>query len=136
MKKEKQMDKTNVPAPSALAYYGDAVIELLVRERLIMTGISNAGQLNKLSRAFVTAQKQSECVGNILPILTEDETDVFKRGRNMHGNHPKSASVSDYRRATGFEVLMGYLHFTNEFDRARELFLTAYKNELENLNNG
>ena len=127
------MDKINIPAPSALAYYGDSVIELLVREKLIKTGISNAGQLNKLSREFVTAQKQSECLENILPILTEDETDMFRRGRNMHGNHPKSASVSDYRRATGFEVLMGYLYFTNEFDRARELFLTAYKNELENL---
>ncbi len=129
------MDRINIPAPSALAYYGDCVIELLVRERLIKTGISNAGQLNKLSREFVTAQKQSECLENILPILTEDETDMFKRGRNMHGNHPKSASVSDYRRATGFEVLMGYLYFTNEFDRARQLFASAYKNELEKLDN-
>ncbi len=129
------MDKTNIPAPSALAYYGDSVIELLVRERLIKTGISNAGKLNKLSREFVTAQKQSECVENILPILSEGETDIFKRGRNMHGNHPKSASVSDYRRATGFEVLIGYLYFTNETHRAHELFMTAYAQELEKLNN-
>ena len=115
------MDRINIPAPSALAYYGDCVIELLVRERLIKTGISNAGQLNKLSREFVTAQKQSECLENILPILTEDETDMFKRGRNMHGNHPKSASVSDYRRATGFEVLMGYLYLKGDMERMIEL---------------
>ena len=127
------MDKMNIPAVPALAYYGDAIIELLVRERLIKTGISNAGKLNKLAREFVTAQKQSECVGNILPILTEEEEDIFKRGRNMHGNHPKSASVSDYRRATGCEVLMGYLYTTEKVCRARELFLTAYKCELEKL---
>lgn len=124
------MDKTTVPAPSALAYYGDAVIELLVREKLIETGISNAGKLNKMAKAFVTASKQSECIEHILPILSEDEEDMFKRGRNMHGNHPKSASVSDYRRATGFETLMGYLFVTENTKRARELFLTAYSAEL------
>lgn len=125
------MDKINVPAPSALAYYGDAVIELMVREYLIKTGISNAGRLNKLSRSFVTASKQSECVENILPVLSDEETDIFKRGRNMHGGHPKSASVGDYRRATGFETLMGYLYVTENTQRARELFTLAYACELE-----
>lgn len=125
------MDKINVPAPSALAYYGDAVIELMVREYLIKTGISNAGRLNKLSRSFVTASKQSECVENILPVLSDEETDIFKRGRNMHGGHPKSASVGDYRRATGFETLMGYLYVTENTKRARELFTLAYACELE-----
>ena len=127
------MDRINIPAPSALAYYGDSVIELLVREKLIKTGISNAGQLNKLSREFVTAQKQSECLENILPILSEGEIDIFKRGRNMHGNHPKSASVSDYRRATGFEVLMGYLYKTDNCQRAKQLFSLAYEDELSAL---
>ena len=128
------MDKINLPAPSALAYYGDAVIELMVREYLIKTGISNAGKLNKLSRSFVTASKQSECVKKILPVLTEEETDIFKRGRNMHGGHPKSASVGDYRRATGFETLMGYLYITQSFPRAKELFDTAYADELKEIN--
>lgn len=123
----------NLPSIHALAYYGDAVIELLVRESLISTGISDPGRLTKMSREFVTAQKQSICVGKILDILTEDESDVFKRGRNMHGNHPKSASVSDYRRATGFEALMGYLYRTGNEKRASELFSTAYETELAEL---
>lgn len=123
----------NIPAIAALAYYGDAVIELLVRESLIKTGIANSGKLNKLSRQFVTAQKQSLCVENILPLLSEEEGDYFRRGRNTHGNHPKSASVAEYRRATGFEVLMGYLYVSNRQDRAKELFLQAYKEELNNL---
>lgn len=123
----------NLPSIHALAYYGDAVIELLVRESLISTGISDPGKLTKMSREFVTAQKQSICVGKILDILTEDESDVFKRGRNMHGNHPKSASVSDYRRATGFEALMGYLYRTGNEKRASELFSTAYETELAEL---
>ena len=128
------MDKINLPAPSALAYYGDAVIELMVREYLIKTGISNAGKLNKLSRSFVTASKQSECVEKILTVLTEEETDVFKRGRNMHGGRPKSASVGDYRRATGFETLMGYLYVTENSPRAKELFDKAYADELKEIN--
>ncbi len=126
-------NQNNIPAISALAYYGDAVIELLVRECLINTGISNSGRLNSLSRQFVTAQKQSKCVENILPLLSEEEGDYFRRGRNTHGNHPKSASVAEYRRATGFEVLMGYLYVCKNEQRAKQLFMQAYKEELESL---
>ncbi|MBR6534594.1 MAG: ribonuclease III [Clostridia bacterium] len=126
------MDNTVTSIP-ALAYYGDAVIELLVRERLISTGISNPGELTKMSRAFVTAQRQSACVEKILSSLTEEESDMFRRGRNMHGNHPKSASVAEYRRATGFEVLMGYLYKTDNCQRAKQLFSLAYEDELNAL---
>ncbi len=123
----------NLPSIHALAYYGDAVIELLVRERLISTGISSPGELTKMSRAFVTAQKQSACVEKILSSLSEEESDMFRRGRNMHGNHPKSASVAEYRRATGFEVLMGYLYKTDNCQRAKQLFSLAYEDELSAL---
>lgn len=123
----------NLPSIHALAYYGDAVIELLVRERLISTGISSPGELTKMSRAFVTAQKQSACVEKILSSLSEEESDMFRRGRNMHGNHPKSASVAEYRRATGFEVLMGYLYKTDNCQRAKQLFSLAYEDELNAL---
>lgn len=123
----------NLPSLHALAYYGDAVIELLVRERLISTGISSPGELTKMSRAFVTAQKQSACVEKILSSLSEEESDMFRRGRNMHGNHPKSASVAEYRRATGFEVLMGYLYKTDNCQRAKQLFSLAYEDELSAL---
>lgn len=123
----------NLPSIHALAYFGDAVIELLVRERLISTGISSPGELTKMSRAFVTAQKQSACVEKILSYLSEEESNMFRRGRNMHGNHPKSASVAEYRRATGFEVLMGYLYKTDNCQRAKQLFSLAYEDELNAL---
>ncbi len=116
----------------ALAYLGDAVIELMVRYRLTQTGISDVGLLNKMSRAYVQACNQSAALERILPELTEAETDVYKRGRNAHtSSHPKSSSVGDYRRATGFECLMGWLYASGNTQRAKELFEMAYPRESE-----
>lgn len=112
----------------ALAYLGDAVIELLVRQRLTGTGINNVGKLNEMSRQYVQAKNQSRALENILPHLSEEEMAMYKRGRNAHtAYHPKSSSVVDYRRATGFEALMGYLYSSGRGERARELFELAYK---------
>ena len=117
---------------SALAYLGDAVLELMVREYAVTRGISDAGKLNDISRGFVTAVKQSSAVEAILPELTEEEMSYFRRGRNIHSsNVPKSSSVAEYRRATGFEVLFGYLHIKGDTERKYELFNSAYKNLLE-----
>ncbi len=114
----------------ALAYLGDAVIELMVRQRLTCTGISDVGVLNKMSRAYVQAGAQSAAVEKILPHLSEDESDAYKRGRNTHtSSHPKSASVCDYRRATGFESLMGWLYAHGKTERAQQLFELAYPME-------
>ncbi len=114
----------------ALAYLGDAVIELMVRKRLTATGISDVGVLNKMSRAYVQACAQSAAVERIMPHLTEEETDAYKRGRNTHtSSHPKSSSVSDYRRATGFEALMGWLYANGRTERAEEIFEAAYPRE-------
>ncbi len=122
------MSKHVIPQGAlALAYLGDAVIELMVRSRLTATGISDVGLLNKMSRDYVQAGAQSAAVERIMPHLTEEETDAYKRGRNTHtSSHPKSASVSDYRRATGFESLMGWLYANGKADRADELFRIAY----------
>lgn len=107
---------------AALAYLGDAVLEILVRERLVNTGIASAGKLNGLSKNYVTAVKQSAGLEAILPLLTEEEDAVFHRGRNAAGQHPKSASVAEYRRATGFEALFGFLWLSGKTDRLYELF--------------
>lgn len=116
----------------ALAYLGDSVIELYVRELLVSRGISGSGNLNRASLAFVKASAQAEAMRNILPCLSDEETAVFKRGRNMSGgNVPKSATVSEYRIATGMEVLFGYLHVTNQRDRINELFTIAYPDKEE-----
>ena len=115
-----------------LAYLGDAVMELMTREKLLATGVTDVGRLNKLALSYVRATAQSEAVERVLPLLTEEESEVFKRGRNAHGiSAPKSASTADYRRATGLEALFAYLWLKGEDDRRRELFAAAYPEKPE-----
>lgn len=112
----------------ALAYLGDSVIELKVRELLVHRGISGSGDLNRESLAFVKARAQAAAMHKIAELLTDEESAIYKRGRNMSGgNVPKSATMSEYRTATGMEVLFGYLHLTGQDARADELFRTAYE---------
>ena len=112
---------------AALAYLGDAVIEVLVRQYLLSTGVRDAGTLNRMALAFVPAVKQSDAVERILPLLTEEETDAYRRGRNASGiAAPKSATVGAYRRATGMEALFAYLHLLSRTERIDELFRAAY----------
>lgn len=114
-------------SPLLLAYMGDAVIELFVREHLLVDGDTTGCKATENSRDYVTAEKQSEAVERILPLLTETELSVYKRGRNSKSLHmPKHASPTDYRRATGFESLFGYLYLNNEMERSRFLFQKAY----------
>ena len=112
---------------AALAYYGDSVLELLVRERLVRGGLSTAAHLNAAARDYVTAPKQACAMERLMPHLTEEEAAIYRRGRNMgHGNVPKSASAAEYRRATGMEVLFGYLHLTGQTERLDYLFRLGY----------
>ena len=111
---------------AALAYLGDSVIEVCVREHLVSQGISSSAHLNKASLEFVRASAQAEAMKRLLPILDEEETAVFKRGRNIgHTNTPKSASVGEYRMATGMEALFGWLHLSGRRERINELFRVA-----------
>lgn len=107
-----------------LAYLGDAVLEVLVRRRIVEQGGEHPSEA---ALSFVTAPAQSDALERILSLLTEEETDVFKRGRNcVHGGVPKKATVAQYRRATGFEALFGYLYLLGEKERIEELFSAAY----------
>ncbi len=118
----------NTYSSASLAYLGDCALEICVREYLIKEkGLSSSARLNKASLDFVTASKQAEAMKNILPLLTEEETDVFHRGRNMgHSSTPKSATVAEYRNATGMEALFGWLYLAKKQERMQELFRTAY----------
>ncbi len=118
-------------AGAPLAYLGDAVLEVITRQYLLSTGITDVGRLNSMALSYVRATAQSDAVERILPHLTEEETAVFKRGRNAHGIAiPKSASASQYRRATGLEALFGYLSLHGREERMKELFLIGFeKNE-------
>ena len=109
--------------PLTLAYMGDAVFELLTRERIVLAGEKPPAELNRLARGYVTAVAQSAAVERLLPLLDEDETAVYKRGRNAKSAHaPKSAGAVEYRRATGLECLFGYLDLAGRIERARALF--------------
>lgn len=109
--------------PLTLAYMGDAVFELLTRERIVLAGEKPPAELNRLARGYVTAVAQSAAVERLLPLLDEDETAVYKRGRNAKSAHaPKSAGAVEYRRATGLECLFGYLYLAGRIERARALF--------------
>ena len=127
----KEADKYN---GTVLAYVGDAVIELFVRQKLLSTGISDTGRLSALALRFVTATAQSEAFGKIETMLTEEELDIYRRGRNAAvSHHPKRQKMTDYRRATGFEALMGYLHLNGCGQRAREILEKAYESVIVNL---
>ena len=111
----------------AFAYLGDSVIELKVRKHLVDKGLSHSGTLNRESQRFVKASSQAAAMQKILPLLDAEEEAIFKRGRNMSGgNIPKSSSAAEYRAATGMEVLFGYLHLCERYERIDELFTAAF----------
>ncbi len=111
----------------ALAYLGDCVIELCVREHLVESGLSTSAHLNAEALNYVKASAQAEAMKKLLPLLDATEEAYFKRGRNIgHTNVPKRATVSEYRTATGMEVLFGYLHVAGKRERIKELFCAAY----------
>lgn len=115
-----------------LAYMGDAVLEMLAREYVLAnSGAVKPGQLVKASKAFITCEAQSDAIERILPLLSEEEEAVFKRGRNAKTHFaPKHGELIQYRRATGFEALMGYLYLNGRAQRAKDLFISAYGNEV------
>lgn len=118
---------------AALAYLGDAVIELWVRELLVSFGITSSAVLSSESRLFVTAKAQSEAYERIKDILSEEEDAVFRRGRNVKVSVPKSASPAEYHRATGMETLFAALHLEGESDRVDKLLRAAYANVISDI---
>ena len=118
----------NTYSTASLAYLGDCALEICVRESLVReAGLSSSARLNKAALEFVKASRQAEAMKNILSLLSEEENAVFHRGRNMgHSNTPKSATVSEYRSATGMEALFGWLYLADRQERMHRLFRAAY----------
>ena len=105
-------------SPVVLAFVGDAVYSLFVRERLAVSSDKKTGELNELAVREVKASAQAEFIGEILPILTEEEAGVFRRARNTKKkSRSKSATVAEYNLSTGFEAVLGFLYLTGQFDR-------------------
>ena len=114
----------------ALAHVGDAVYELLIRSRLASKGPSQVGELHRKTVAFVRAESQAKAARRILPLLTEEEAAVYRRGRNCHVHGiPAHANSGEYHSATGLEALFGYLHINGENERIKELFSMIIENQ-------
>lgn len=105
-------------SPLTLAYIGDGVYELIIRTILVKKGNCPVNRLHKKASSLVKAGAQSEIMEVIEKELTEEELSVYRRGRNAHSpTMAKHATMADYRRATGFEALMGYLYLKEDYTR-------------------
>ena len=104
-------------SPLVLAYMGDAVYELYVRQMLIKKANTQVDKLHKSAIQIVKAEAQCEAFRKIESILTEKEMAVFKRGRNTKSSVPKHSSVVEYRTATGLEALIGYIYISGDKER-------------------
>ena len=111
-------------SPLILAYIGDCLYDLAVREYVVSNfpGVVNA--VNQKKTTFVCAHAQSEIMGFLIGqgVLTDEEMSVYRRGRNQKSaTHSKNSSIQEYRRATGFEALIGYLYLTEQYERMIDL---------------
>ena len=108
-----------------LAHLGDGVYEVMVRSWLVLHGKASAKDLHKATVRYVAAPAQAERFEKIQPLLTEEEADVFRRGRNTDPHSvPKAASRAQYQTATGLEALFGWLYLQGKTERLNELFAT------------
>lgn len=109
-------------SPLTLAYIGDGIYDLVIRSVVVAKGNTRAGELHKRTSQIVKAHTQAEMMEVLLPLLTGEEEDVYRRGRNAKSpTMAKNATMADYRKATGFEALMGWLYLKDEFPRLVEL---------------
>ena len=109
-------------SPLTLAYIGDSIYDLIIKSLVINEGNKQVQKLQRETSSMVQASAQSKMMRTIQEHLTEEEHAVFKRGRNAKSVSPaKNQSITDYRRATGFEALMGYLYLKKEWKRMLDL---------------
>ncbi|WP_302338248.1 Mini-ribonuclease 3 [uncultured Ruminococcus sp.] len=116
-------------SPLALAFLGDSVYEILVREYLVREANRPAAKLHEQKIQLVCAAFQAQAIDRLIPLLTEEETAVYKRGRNANNTVPRHTSAQDYHKATGLEALFGYLHLLGERARLEELFAAIFPAE-------
>ena len=123
-----QIEKSELKTMSALAlaHMGDCVFELLVRSWLCAHGKATSANLHKATVSYVSAPAQAKQMDRMLPLLTEEEAAIYRRGRNAHVHGvPKAATPGEYARATGLECLFGALFLTGQTERVNELFVST-----------
>ena len=117
-----------LPGSLELAYLGDALYDLYVREHLVAHG-GRVRALHREAISLVCAKAQSEALGRVMDHLTDEERDVARRARNCDQHPPRSADPADYRRATALEALVGWLYVTGQRDRMNEILRLALPEE-------
>lgn len=117
-------------SPLSLAFLGDTVWDLMVRQELLQSQ-AKAGTLHKIASQRVNAASQAKAISILEPCLTQEELAIYHRGRNAHCHHnpPKNQTPLDYSLSSGLEALVGYLYLTGQNARLHELFQTAFSNE-------
>lgn len=121
-------------SPLSLAYIGDSVYDLLIKTVLVTRNNKQAFKYHKEASSYVKAETQAICIDPLFNELTEEEQDIYKRGRNAKSHSTaKNATVGQYRKATGFEALVGYLYLKKDYDRLFELVkkVMNYKDSLQ-----
>ena len=129
MKQYTQAELRQMPS-LALAYIGDCVYEMAVRRHLVDNGLLKTGALHNQAVSYVNAERQSRLYNEIEPLLSEQERDIFRHGRNAKSGHqPAHTGATTYRRATGMEALIGWLHLSGEEQRLEEIFGILFESE-------
>lgn len=119
----------NSYSPLVLAYIGDCVYDLVIKSKVISRGNKQVHKLHEETSRYVQASSQSKMMRAMQPCLTEEEHAIYRRGRNAKSVSPaKNQSITDYRRATGFEALIGFLYLRKEYDRLMELIKIGLEN--------
>lgn len=114
-------------SPVVLAYIGDAVFEIYIRQRLVAASSRKPHELHRAATGYVSAAAQARLLQRWMPLLTEEEADIVRRGRNTKsGQPPKNADPGDYRHATALECLVGYLYYRGDKERLEQLIELAF----------
>lgn len=109
-------------SPLTLAYIGDAVYDLIIRTAVVGQANRPANKLHKITVKYVNAGAQSKMIQALMDMLTEEEQEVYRRGKNAKPHTTaKNATAADYLKATGFEAVLGYLYLTDDMPRALKL---------------
>lgn len=118
-----EKERAKQMSPVVLAFVGDAVYTLFVRSELALSSACKTGELNRRASEIVSAHGQSERLGHVLSLLTAEEEEIYRRGRNAKKlTKSKHATATEYARSTGLEALVGYLYLTGDTARIAELF--------------
>lgn len=123
-------EKALLMSPVVLAFIGDAVYSLFIREKVALETDFKSGKLNEMTSKIVQATAQAKTSDALMPYFTDEEVEIFRRARNAKKpSHSKNAKISDYNKSTGFEAVIGFLYITGNYDRLN--FILNFKAENE-----